>query len=308
MLASVAARSLSRPLVATLVLGALTIGLGAGLPRVRTEFGYRPLLGADHPEIRRLESFIDLFGGGFPVWVAWRCGPPAPCGRALDERSLSMARQLEARLEGRPEVRSVHGPASTSLLVPNADGFAVRRLYEGGGFPADRAVLAERALTDPSWLHRLVSTDGQTGALIVQPVDAESRTSERLVDALFEALAPFEAQGFQFHLVGHAVEFAVAGRELAASSARLTPVTLIVIVGVLLLLFRSWRAVGATVFVLGLAIVWAFGLLGWLGWPQDGVLQTLAPLVLVVGVCDAIHLISRLAARLEQVPDVSTLR
>jgi predicted RND superfamily exporter protein len=30
-----------------------------------------------------------------------------------------------------------------------------------------------------------------------------------------------------------------------------------------------------------------------LGWPQDAVLQTLAPLILVVGVCDAVHLLSQ---------------
>jgi hypothetical protein len=51
---------------------------------------------------------------------------------------------------------------------------------------------------------------------------------------------------------------------------------------------------------MGLGLVWTFGALGWIGWPQDSVLQVLAPLILIVGVSDAIHILSRNAVEVLQ--------
>ena len=41
-----------------LVLALITSGLGYGLTRLRTEFGYRVLIGDDHPAIERLDRLI----------------------------------------------------------------------------------------------------------------------------------------------------------------------------------------------------------------------------------------------------------
>lgn len=295
-MARLTALCLARPLLAAVLLAALTLGAASQLAQVRTEFGYRPLLGAQHPSIVALEGLIDRFGGGFPVRVAWHCGPEAPCQSALDPVALSMADAVTEALLAVAAVREVRGPANAVLLVPTADGFAVRRLVEHGEPAADLPALAQRARNDPLWAGELVSRDGRTGALVVQPEDAESDTSVAVMEALFAALAPHEARGFEFHLVGHPVEFVVAGRELAESAAALTPITLTVIALLLVLATRSWPAVTAALVTLLVALVWTFGGLGTLGWPQDAILQTLAPLVLTTGVCDAIHLLSRYAS------------
>jgi predicted RND superfamily exporter protein len=271
------------------------------MARVETEFGYRPLLGAEHPAIRDLEGFIDRFDGGFPVRIAWECGASRPCRTVFDPQALLMADRVTRQLQHLPQVRQVHSPATTSLLVPTAAGLEVRQLVEHGSLAPDFRALAARAVLDPLWRDTLVTGDATAGAIIVEPVDSESETSVAVMETLFRALAPHEQVGFEFHLVGHAVEFVVAGRELAASSAALTPLTAAVIAAILLLFTRSWQAVVATLGMLGAALVWTFGLLGVLGWPHDSVLQTLSPLVLVTGACDAIHLLSRYEA--EQLPD-----
>ena len=51
-----------------------------------------------------------------------------------------------------------------------------------------------------------------------------------------------------------------------------------------------------TLSTMGLALLWTVGLMGWLDWPQDSIHEVLAPLILVVGVCDAIHLLVCYAA------------
>lgn len=293
MLAWLTSACLRRPLATTagiLLLTALAAWQAAG---VRTEFGYRPLVGATHPSIVTLESFIERYAGGFPVRVVWRCGDGVPCEAALDAASVAMAGDLDRRLSARPAVRSVRSPAEESILEPAPDGFRVRRLGEDVADAADRASLVARARRDPFWEGQLVSADGRTGAILVQPVDTESRTSVAVVEAIRAALAPWEAQGWRFHLVGHAVEFVVAGRELAESTAALTPITALAVGVLLFLLTRSWQVVVAAMAAMGTALVWTFGFLGALGWPQDSILQVLAPLILVTGICDAVHLVGQ---------------
>lgn len=300
MLARLGALATRRPGRTLLACALAASALATQLPKLESAFGYRPLVGADHPAIRRLEGFIERFGGGFPVRVAWSCEASEACDAALGPRSLRMSAELARALAAEPSVRTVRSPATSPILEPAPKGFAVRRLAEGGEPVAERARLAERALEDPLWRSRLVSEDGSTGVLVLQPVDSESATSVALVDALRGALERFEARGFEFHLVGHPVEFVVAGRELAASSAALTPLTAALVGLVLVALTRSGPALVAALVTVGTALVACFGLLGLLGWPQDSILQTLAPLVLVVGVCDAIHVLSahqRRAAR-----------
>ena len=194
----------------------------------------------------------------------------------------------------------VKGPSNAPLLVPDAGGFAVRRFVENGEVVSDAESLVARALDDPLWAGTLVSADGAVGVVVVQPTDTRSATDARVVEAIEQALAPFEARGFRFYLAGDAISTVFSGRELAESSARLIPFTVLVIALVLLTLSRSLQSVAIALGTMGIALIWTFGLLGWLDWPQDGILEVLAPLILVVGVCDAIHLLSRYSTEAER--------
>jgi hypothetical protein len=131
---------------------------------------------------------------------------------------------------------------------------------------------------------------------VVELASSESAVAIEVIHALEQALAPFEAQGFRFALVGQAVELLVTDEELAADSARLIPATVLLIGIVLFALFRTWQAVAASLASLGVALLWTFGALGGLGWPQNPITQTLSPLILVIGVANAIHVLARYAS------------
>ena len=79
---------------------------------------------------------------------------------------------------------------------------------------------------------------------------------ERVVDAIQAALRPFEIDGFVFHLVGHPIESVIAGRDLADSTAALTPFTALIIALVVFASTRSWQAVAITMGAMGLGLVW----------------------------------------------------
>src|SRR5690606_38248160 len=173
-----------------------------------------------------------------------------------------------------------------------------RTLVEDGGPVEDRASLAARALADPTWVGQIVSADGRAGALVVHLTDSEPETGVAALAALRRLLAPWEARGFEFALVGGPVEFVVAGAELDRSTAVLVP-AMVALVGLLLAsCFGALAPALAALGAVGAAALATSGLQGWLGWPRNSLLAVLPPLVLVIGVCDAIHLLSRAAAHL----------
>lgn len=269
----------------------------AGAARLRTEVGYRAFLGADHPVVREFDAFVERFGGGLPLVAVWSCRESRACDIALDRFSLSMAYDVATRMAARPSVRSVDSPATSGLLVRQWIGFPkMRHLVEGGKVVADVESLREQALNDPVWKRRLVSEDGVTGALVVHLRDSSSRAATDAYGALRDAVRPYEKAGFEFNFVGGPVEFVVAGADLQRSTRRIIPLMVGVIGVALVLLFGAPMAALSAMLCVGLAVLWTVGTMGWVGWPQNSLTQILPPLVLVVGVCDAIHLLGRYAA------------
>ncbi len=289
-------RALETPRAVVLLTIAAALFAAAGLPRVGTEVGYRGVLGDSHPSVLELDAFIDRFGGGLPVFAVYGCADSGSCDSVFDEAPLRMAQSVEESMSRHPLVRRVDSPASSPILVPAPGGFEVRRLVEDGRIAADREALRDRALADELWEGTLVSRDGRVGAIVVQLASSDSRTTSSVVPALREALAPFEAQGFRFHLAGDPVDFAVAGGELQRETPRIVPLMIVIIAGIVFALLRSWRMTGLALLTTGLAVLFALGAMGWLGWPQSELTQALAPAVLVIGVCEAIHVLARYAS------------
>ena len=291
--------ALRRPATTLVLAAATTALLATGLPRLRTETGYRAFLGAAHPAILALDRVAERFGGGVPFAVIWSCAESPACENALDRRSLAMAHDVARFVSGLPGVLRVEGPATSPLLVQELLSLPETvRLAPGGEPAANLAEWVPVALADPLWAGQIVSEDGRAGALLVLLAHSSGTLAERVLDATRSRLAEWEREGFRFALVGGPVEFVVAGRELDRDARRVTPL-LVALVGVVLAgLFRAPGAALVSLAAVGVAVLGALGLQGWLGWPRNNFSQALPPLLLVIGVCDAVHLLSAAAARL----------
>ena len=291
--------ALERPAAALGACLLVTLGLAAGLPRLGTDVGYRAFLGDDHPAVVRFDAFLARFGGGLPVALVWSCeDPEAPCDDVFDPPSLEMARAVADALRGAPGIRAVESPATSTLLLPARPPLPPRprRLVEDGALAPDLERLAARARSDPLWRGTLVSDDGKVGAVVVELDAADGETATRVWREIEAALAPHERAGWTFRAVGGPVEFVVAGGELERATATMIPGMIALVAIVLVLLLRTAPAALALLVAVGAAVLWTHGLQGWLGWGRNTLTQTLAPLVLVIGVCDGIHLIARWGA------------
>ena len=285
---------LRHPARVLLAIAAVTAAFAAGIPRLTTDVGYRAFLGPQHPAIRSFDAFLSRYGGGLPLRAVWSCADTPVCENALDAPSLAMVAGVAAALAASPAVTRVVHPGNAPLLMPTRDGPVVRRLLAGSD--ADAEALRAAARADPSWSGEIVSADGTVGCIVVELRSSASEVASRAYADLDAALAPFEARGFVFQRVGGPVEFVVAGAELDAAMARIVPIMVLLVAIGLLVLLRSVAAAAMALATVGIAVVWTHGALGWIGWPRNSLTQTLPPLVLVIGVCDGIHLISRYRA------------
>jgi uncharacterized protein len=294
--------ALAHRAVAGVALAAITAVLALGALRIETDVGYRSLLGRHHPSVERLDVFLERFGGGFPLAAVYRCADTLHCDSVFDPAAIAMAARVAAALEDVPALRHVESIATAPLRVPDGDGGAITRHFADAA-PELRPELAQRALRDSLWPRHLLGDDGRVGAIVMEVASSSSADNVAAYEALDAALAPLEAEGWRFARVGGPVEFVVAGAELQADTARLIPAMLALIAAVVLALFRSVPVTAAALATVGLAVLWAFGFMGWMGWPQNSITQALAPLLLVIGVCDVLHVLSRYASDATERPD-----
>jgi uncharacterized protein len=291
--------ALGAPRLTVLLVLAASLALGAGALRLRSDASFGAYVGAGHPAVRDFELFLTRFGGGLPVAAVWSCAETRACHSVFDAPALEMAFAVAVEMQRVPGVRAVESPATSALFVPTPEGFAVRRAAPDGRPADDREELGERAKLDPLWVGSLISSDGQVGAIVIELASSESEVSVAVLRALAQSLAPWEARGFEFALVGDPVELVIAGGDLQVDSQRLVPLIALLIGAMLRALFRSLRVALAALATVAVATLWSFGLMGWLGWPQTAVTQALAPFILVVGICNAVHLAARYACEVE---------
>ena len=204
------------------LLAALALLAAGGYSALRTELsvGMDANLGADHPLVRQFDGFLERFGGGYPVLIAYECGGPETCWGALDPAALEMAHAVARQLEQAPFVARVASVATSPVLAPSAElGLDARRLFADGA-PSEDPELRKLALEDPLWERTLLSADGRVGAIVVELAATDSDALLSVVEEIRRALAPYEA-GFRFHLVGEAAIWVAAHDDAARSMLRI---------------------------------------------------------------------------------------
>jgi predicted RND superfamily exporter protein len=271
---------------------ALTAAAGWSALRTGTAAGTDANLGANHPAVRDFDAFLERFGGGYPVVVAYECSNPAVCTGVFDPAALEMADTVSQELLKASFVSRVSSPATTNLLIAGSDlGLDARRLFEEGAAVNDQE-LFRIALADPMWRGTIISEDGRAGAIVVELTSTEGAALSVTIHAIRDSIAPFAEAGFNFHVVGEAAVSVAAqetGRDSAARAGAFTGGMLFL---ALLVLLRSLRAVIASLITIGISSVWMIGLLPLLGWQQSHLTSGAATLILVLGCADCVHFVA----------------
>lgn len=281
--------------------GAVLLGVVA-LATAVFALGYLRLRWSSDPEVITLEGsdeldfyrdFVTRWGSDKWIVLAWEVDD------AFSDASLHLVRELTRALQDIPGVASVSSLDTAAAVETGPFGPFVRPLVpdEIGSEPG----LREAAFANGFVRDQLVSRDGKLLLVAVQleATKLDSTAQEREVLGQIEAkLAAVPFAALQVRRAGSPVFNRELERLNRRDNALFTPLALGMIAAVLALLFRSALATGLALASIGLTVVWTQGLMGWLGVRMNITTSLLPPLLMVIAVAYAIHVISGYVERL----------
>jgi predicted RND superfamily exporter protein len=237
-----------------------------GAMRVPSDSAIERLIVPGDPIARATSEFDRLFPEGEQALIMLEAPDPLSLG------ALRAADRLEKQLAGIPNV------AAHSLL----DFY--RRAGPAGELSAvDAGRLHRFAAGTPLFRRAGLLGEHYLGIALELRVNSPAER-DRILTAIDSLALPLEASGGPFtqvRRVGSPWLDAWLERQTGAATTRFMPLFGIFLMTLVLVIYRSWRALAAIVLTLGALVAMAMGLADLFGWTQT-VISTLVPLTVMV--------------------------
>lgn len=275
----------ARPALALALI--LTAALGFFASRAEFDFTVESLFEARSAELRQFRDFTARFGDDDgSIFVAFTVAD------VFEPRALERIDRLAKELAAAPGVRRTYSPAEiaqalSSLRVPSK---LVRRVI----------------LESPLFGGVSVSPDGRT--TVIQVELAPDVRSDRDRAAVLAAMRPMldaaaRDLGTSFHLAGIPIVEQEYVRLTKRDLMTFMPTAIAIFTCLLALYFRNFIGTFLPLAVVSVAVVWTVAGLTLAGRPI-GVLTSIVPnLILIIGLSDTIHILSRYQEDLAARPD-----
>ena len=294
-----------RAVALTLVLLA-TAAVGAGAARVEFDNSYRIWFVDDDPALLAYDDFLERFGSDESMVLGLATG-----GAPYSDATLKLVKRLSDELGKLDGVKDVWSLTHMEVMADSGGAIELRPLIPEIP-PTAEDLDRARALVKKSPLYRnLVSSDGSDTMILLtlEQTEGSFDPKARLVRET-RALAARLCPGRRVLLAGGPVLDEAMYRYSEQDSIKYAPVMTLLLVLGLGLLFRSLVAVVAPLVVVGLAVVWAIGFIGWMGWTANIVTTILPVMLAAVGIADAVHLLQQLRLQHRQgaAPEVALER
>ena len=294
------------------------------LPQLTVDNSFEAFLHPDDPERLRYDAFRDRFDRDDRVVLI--LNPPEVFEFAFLEKLRAFHRDLERDTPYVEEITSLLNARNTR---GEADELIVEELLERWPEnPADLAALKQRVLSNPLYTNILMSENGAfttvtikpftystlgpeddvlaafdettDGAASEQPAYLTDAEGIELVEAARKVVARYEASDFPIYLVGGPAMNARLSEALMSDVTRFMSSSILIIALLLYLLFRRTAGALLPLTVVILSLLSALGIMARLGYPFSTAIQILPAFLLVVGICDSVHILvifyQRLAA------------
>jgi predicted RND superfamily exporter protein len=304
-----------------------TAWLLSGLPRLTADFSNDNYLLSGDPSRLVYDAFRARYGLDERLMIGIE--PTSVFDLEFLERLRAFHTDVE---ESVPYVEEVLSLVNARLTRGEDDELIVEELMEDWSGDAEGlAVFRERVLSNPLYRNVFISKNHDFTAVTVKPQTWSSLSDEgedeiggfeddtstgaeflttgeigEMIEALRDVIARHEGPDLRMHLVGREV----MGKRMEDIGARDTAVysviSLVVIAGLLMALFRRVSAALLPLLVVSLSGLSTIGAMAHLGIPFTSMTQILPSFLIAVGVCDSIHLLSIAYRRLAMGDDQAT--
>jgi predicted RND superfamily exporter protein len=304
-------RRLTALAIALLLCASTTVPLGS----LRTENSMESLFHSRNPARLALEEFRERFGNDDLLIILLE--PPDLFDSGFLERLKQIHRELEETL---PYLADIHSLVNARLTRGEEERLIVGELLERvPETPEEMAAFRTIVLTNPLYRNSLVSADGRCTAIGIEPdlyhlpdplgegepLRLETAQYAQMLERVETILEPHREAGIGVAIAGQPVVTVVLFDAMQTDVRTITPLTLLLVVVFLALLFRRLSGVIYPLIVVCAALLSSVGTMAALGIPLTNITGILPTFVLVVGVADSVHVLTLFYQRHRGTPDAA---
>lgn len=266
------------------------------LPNVQTVDNVDYFTIEDDPDVAFYKTIKDTFGDDEFFVIAF--SSPEMFTPPL----LRMIATITKELEAIPEVEEVQSLANVDYIHGAEEYFEVRPFLEH--IPDDALgldILRRQALSNPLYVGNLISTDGNTVAIVVSPKTHNAEDGSFRKRLLEQTKAVLKNHGDlvdQFHLAGWTMTNFSLSQFMKSDVATFIPLTYLFITLTIWLTFRNLRLTLLALANISICTGATMGLFPLLGITLNNVTTIVPPLIMALALTDTVHIFSHLDKKL----------
>ena len=251
------------------------------------------------------ERFRNEFGGQRNLIVALQSDT------LFTPESLDFIRTITADIERVVPVDRVQSLATANIVrsLPAAtpdeeSGIEVEPLLGDTPDDASAARVKSTVLGDPLLRGDLVSEDGTVTAVVVTfDEDRIDTVRAGVIEKIHGLIDPRLPAGMRAFYNGSLEISETYNRVTLANTKNLTAPILVLMVGGIFFLFRSWRVTGLLVVATLVSVVWTMGLFVMMGFTYNVLASMLPALAMILAVADDVHIVQHFTHELRETGD-----
>tara|TARA_R110001583_G_scaffold7571_1_gene37402 strand:- start:77740 stop:80559 length:2820 start_codon:yes stop_codon:yes gene_type:complete len=288
-----------------LFIAAITIACGFGLDKLRVDTSFDSLISDSDPTKIIYEKIKDEFGSDNTTMIYIRAS------NLWTEDRISALEEMHYALEDLPFVERVDSLFNVRSIRDRDGMIESSTVLDGVPYDdADMQKARDNALYSPLIVGNFISKDGNVTAINVSVVkDPDDPDFDRNAYLAIEnAIGPYRSAFDEVFQVGPPRVNQDTETNLFADLGLLVPLSLGVLTATIVLFVRSAFAPIIPMITSGISLVWAFGLMGYLGIPIN-ILSAMVPsLVIVIGSTEDTHMLAGYLSGLKHNSDDATAR
>jgi predicted RND superfamily exporter protein len=281
----------------------IIIATAAFIPTLTIDSRSEAFLPEDDPALLYRDHVEETFGLKDPMVIA--VVNKAEHG-IFNPQSLQLIQWLTDEVMKIPEINRdrVVSLATEDNITGNEEGMLVEKFYKNQPETQDDADSIRKAVMDfPLYLGSLVARDGSSALIVTEVYDVNE--APKVYEKLLALVERAPTHGEELHVAGDGAVSGYLVTYINADSARLVPISVLIITLLCILSFRTWRGVLIPTVIILSATASALGLMAAAGVPIY-VITTSMPILLVgVAVADSIHVLSQYYEELASHPEKS---
>ncbi len=279
----------------------MIIATAVFIPTLTIDSRSEAFLPEDDPALLYREQVEETFGLKDPMVIA--VVNKGEHG-VFNPQSLQLIQWLTDEVMKMPEINRdrVVSLATEDNISGNDEGMLVEKFYKQQPKTQNDADIMRQAVMDfPLYLGSLVARDGSATLIVTEVYDVNE--APKVYQKLLALVERAPKNGEELHVAGDGAVSGYLVTYINADSARLVPISVVIITLLCILSFRTWRGVLIPTVIILSATASALGLMAAAGVPIY-VITTSMPILLVgVAVADSIHVLSQYYEELASHPE-----